>query len=169
MLRSIAIVLVLSLGAAPAFAKGKPATAKPAKSHESHQSQAANDAHKHGGQTKGQGQHGHEGEPAGWDEGKKTGWGDCDAPPGQEQKTGIDCGKQKGSKQVHGKKPAKSNKPKSQTTGTHSTTPVKTTAKPTATSTSTKTTTTTKTTTATHTRTSGAPSGEDRIEAAKKR
>lgn len=28
--------------------------------------------------------------PAGWDQGKKTGWGDCDAPPGQAKKEGCD-------------------------------------------------------------------------------
>ena len=27
--------------------------------------------------------------PAGWDKGKKTGWGDCDVPPGQAKKVGC--------------------------------------------------------------------------------
>src|SRR4051812_33918623 len=27
--------------------------------------------------------------PAGWDKGKKTGWGDCDVPPGQVKKQGC--------------------------------------------------------------------------------
>src|SRR3954463_12310280 len=27
--------------------------------------------------------------PAGWDKGKKTGWGDCDVPPGQAKKQGC--------------------------------------------------------------------------------
>jgi len=27
--------------------------------------------------------------PPGWDKGKKTGWGDCDVPPGQAKKVGC--------------------------------------------------------------------------------
>jgi hypothetical protein len=30
--------------------------------------------------------------PAGWDKGRKTGWGDCDVPPGQAKKTGCNSG-----------------------------------------------------------------------------
>ena len=30
--------------------------------------------------------------PPGWSHGKKTGWGDCDVPPGQAKKTGCNPG-----------------------------------------------------------------------------
>lgn len=30
--------------------------------------------------------------PPGWSKGKKTGWGDCDVPPGQAKKMGCDNG-----------------------------------------------------------------------------
>ena len=33
------------------------------------------------------------GTPPGWSHGKKKGWGDCDAPPGQARKHGCDSGK----------------------------------------------------------------------------
>jgi hypothetical protein len=33
--------------------------------------------------------HGPSSRPAGWDKGKKTGWGNCDVPPGQAKKTGC--------------------------------------------------------------------------------
>ncbi len=32
----------------------------------------------------------HERRPPGWDHGRKTGWGDCDVPPGQARKSGCD-------------------------------------------------------------------------------
>ncbi len=34
-------------------------------------------------------QHGPSSRPAGWDKGKKTGWGNCDVPPGQAKKVGC--------------------------------------------------------------------------------
>jgi len=33
--------------------------------------------------------HGPSSRPAGWDKGKKTGWGDCNVPPGQAKKVGC--------------------------------------------------------------------------------
>jgi hypothetical protein len=33
--------------------------------------------------------HGPSSRPAGWDKGKKTGWGNCDVPPGQAKKVGC--------------------------------------------------------------------------------
>jgi hypothetical protein len=36
--------------------------------------------------------HGPSKRPAGWDKGKKTGWGNCDVPPGQAKKVGCNPG-----------------------------------------------------------------------------
>jgi hypothetical protein len=30
--------------------------------------------------------------PPGWDRGKKVGWGNCNVPPGQAKKAGMNCG-----------------------------------------------------------------------------
>ena len=41
------------------------------------------------------------GRPPGWDKGKKTGWGDCDVPPGQAKKQGCNGSATRGDKKHH--------------------------------------------------------------------
>jgi len=154
MRKSSLLALLFALALTPAFAKGKPATAgksdkapATAKGH----SQAHNTTHgKSGDHAKG---HDDSDQPAGWDEGKKTGWHDCDVPPGQARKTSADCDdkkgisvykrKQKDTKKADvGKKPAPSggtHRPVTRTTTTTTTSTTKPASKTTTTTTTTTT------------------------------
>jgi hypothetical protein len=151
------IALLFALALTPAFAKGKPASAgksDKAPSTAKGQSQAHNTTHgKSADHAKG---HNDSDQPAGWDQGKKTGWHDCDVPPGQARKTSADCDDKKGlrifkRKQKDAKKPDVARKP-APSGGTNrpitrtTTTTTTSTTKPASTS---KTTTTTTTTTGT--------------------
>ncbi len=158
MRRSSLLVIVFVLALTPAFAKGKPASAgksDKASSTAKGQGQAHNTTHgksaDHNDHAKG---HNDSDQPAGWDQGKKTGWHDCDVPPGQAKKTSADCDDKKGfsifkRKHKDAKKPEVA-KPAPKQGTTRPATRTTTTTKP-ATSTS-KTTTTTTTTTTTGTK-----------------
>jgi hypothetical protein len=168
--------LVLTLAVTPAFAK-KPATAgsdkKPDKA-TTNQGKKDSDHGKSGehgkknvdhGKDHAKNEHGRDGGPAGWEKGKKTGWGDCDAPPGQEKKAGVDCKDKKksggilsvfkkGDKKNEKKVDAKATTPKSAPSTTTRTTTGKTTtpSRPTRTA-----------------RIGTAPVQQDTVEAVKKR
>jgi hypothetical protein len=193
--------LVFSLAVSPAFAKGKPATAgsdkKSDKATTTHgkKDSAHGKSGEHGengdhgkkdadhGKNHAKNEHGRDGDPAGYDKGKKTGWGDCDAPPGQEKKTGVDCKDKdkksggilgifkKGDKdKKDGKKveaKATTTKPAATTTRTSRSSRTTTTTTAAPKPTAAKSTTTTRTTRTA--RTGTAPDGQDKLEAAKKR
>jgi hypothetical protein len=175
MLRTLSVTLVVAFVLSPAFAKGKPASAgKPSKtdasSHGSdHQSHGKSDAHGDHGKAS----HSKSDDPAGWDKGKKTGWGDCDAPPGQEKKAGTDCeNKKSGGVLSVFKRNKTKKKPEAKDTKKNTAKPVTTTKPPaTAPKTTTKTPskTTTSTTPTTTTKAGVSPGGRDTVEGAKKR
>jgi hypothetical protein len=102
----VSAALVVSLASVPAFAKGKPAGRGNDKHEE--KSEKWKDKEKDKGEKdrgekskdhkekrwdgKKDSDHGRaasDGRPAGWDKGKKTGWGNCDVPPGQAKKQGC--------------------------------------------------------------------------------
>jgi len=91
-------VLVLALTSIPAFAKGKPAGHGNNDKHEKSEKWKDKDRDKNKDHKKDWGKRDHdrehgratgEGRPPGWDKGKKTGWGNCDVPPGQAKKQGC--------------------------------------------------------------------------------
>ena len=93
----VSTALVLSLMSVPALAKGKPAGHGNDKHDEKSEKWKDKDKeHKDKDHKKDwrehDGDHGrvaHSGRPPGWDKGKKTGWGNCDVPPGQAKKQGC--------------------------------------------------------------------------------
>ena len=90
------LVIVLSLCVSlTANAKSHKDKGKPHKSHSDSVQQHLEDKdHKnHGYKNK---KHKQKDRPYGWDQGKKTGWGDDDVPPGQAKKLDNDKSKQKG-------------------------------------------------------------------------
>jgi Ni/Co efflux regulator RcnB len=134
-------VLVLSLAAVPAFAKGKPAgrgNDKPDKSHKQEFKEKDKDKDKDKGhkekhwddRRKHDSDHGrtaNNGRPPGWDKGKKTGWGNCDVPPGQAKKEG--CRSTKTSRPVHVSQPRRRTyPPRRRNTATTTTTTTTTTS-----------------------------------------
>ena len=188
--RLILSSLVFAVAVSPAFAKGKPANAGGGNKQEHGQSgehgkgrggdHDRDDDHGKGKHDRGDHDrdrdHGRASgdRPAGWDKGKKVGWGDCDVPPGQEKKAGVPC--RSTSRKHHGKSthasPAPtttttsrpSRAPRTTTTTTRTTTTTSTASRP-ATAAPKPTTTTTRTTRATR----PTADGEGRLEAVKKR
>ena len=91
----VSAALVLSLLSVPAFAKGKPA----GRGNKKHDEKSEKWKDKEKDHKKDWREHDRDREhgrvanhsrPPGWDKGKKTGWGNCDVPPGQAKKQG--CG-----------------------------------------------------------------------------
>ena len=87
--RFLTALVVVALSTSSGFAKGKPSGERghDAKQHhehdrDDHQGHDRDSHHEHDKQAKAR--------PAGWDKGKKTGWGNCDVPPGQAKKSGCD-------------------------------------------------------------------------------
>jgi hypothetical protein len=172
--------LVVSLALTPAFAKGKPATAGGGKSSEHGKSAEHGKSGDHS-KDHAKNEHGRDGDPAGYDKGKKTGWGDCDAPPGQEKKAGADCkdhkksggifGAFKKNKKSDAKSPAKTDvKAKPADVKPTAKTDVKAKATTTTTSSSQKTSPTTTTSRPARTTRAGAGSGgQEPMEEAKKK
>ena len=98
-LQILALAVCLGLLPAAASAKGGPPANK-GKSSNQHSSDKDKDKEKHhedndrDDRHAGRG-HGHEHQaaasnPPGWDKGKKTGWGDCNVPPGLAKQRGCD-------------------------------------------------------------------------------
>ena len=97
----VCAALVLSLNAMPALAKGKPSGRGDDKHEDKSEKLKDKDKeHKDKDHKKDWGErdrdhdrdHGrvaNNGRPPGWDKGKKTGWGNCDVPPGQAKKQGC--------------------------------------------------------------------------------
>jgi hypothetical protein len=88
--------LLLGLIASPAFAKGKPQGSKDHGKPEAHYDKDKHDKDKHDKDKGGKDWKDHDRDhrsssdrPAGWDKGKKTGWDNCDVPPGQAKKEGC--------------------------------------------------------------------------------
>lgn len=87
-------ILGLALVSSPAFAKGNPHGSN--KDHgksqdrddKKHDRDFNRDKHHDKGHDRGD-HHTASSRPAGWDKGKKTGWGNCDVPPGQAKKQGC--------------------------------------------------------------------------------
>jgi hypothetical protein len=89
--RFIAALIVVALTTSPGFAKGNPHGDKghDAKQHHEH------DRDDYKGHDRDHDRDDHaKARPAGWDKGKKTGWGNCDVPPGQAKPAG--CGTHSG-------------------------------------------------------------------------
>ena len=94
----VCAALTLSLNAMPALAKGKPSGGGNDK-HEDKSTVKDRDRDDKGrnhkkdwGERDRDRDHGrvaNNGRPPGWDKGKKTGWGNCDVPPGQAKKQGC--------------------------------------------------------------------------------
>jgi len=81
-------LVVVALITSSGFAKGKPSGDK---GHNAKQNHAHDrDDHKGHDRNEHSGNKGPSSRPAGWDKGKKTGWGNCDVPPGQAKPAG--CG-----------------------------------------------------------------------------
>jgi hypothetical protein len=94
-LRILNGVAVLALCVSPAFAKGNPHGHQ---SHDTKQSHAhdrddhkGHDRNAHGDHDRDHHEHQAKARPAGWDKGKKTGWGNCHVPPGQAKKSGCNA------------------------------------------------------------------------------
>jgi hypothetical protein len=94
----VSAALVLSLMSVPAFAKGKPAGRGNEKHDEKSEKWKDKDKDKDKDHKKewrdhdrdrDHGRVANNGRPPGWDKGKKTGWGNCDVPPGQAKKEGC--------------------------------------------------------------------------------
>ena len=90
-LASAVLVLALTM---PAFAKGKPTGHGDHDKHEKSEKLKDKDKdHKKDWRKRDHDrEHGRvadKGRPPGWDKGKKTGWGNCDVPPGQAKKQGC--------------------------------------------------------------------------------
>ncbi|MCI0402324.1 MAG: hypothetical protein L0212_02240 [Acidobacteria bacterium] len=91
----IVLALMIALATAPAFAQGK---SKGKGSGSSSDKGKEKSAHAEKDKDKGKSSHhrawdnepGPDKRPAGWDQGKKEGWGDCDVPPGLAKKRGCD-------------------------------------------------------------------------------
>jgi Ni/Co efflux regulator RcnB len=102
----VCAVLALSLNAMPALAKGKPS----GRDNDKHEDKSEKWKDKDKNKDKDREDKGHKkdwaerdrdhdrddhgrvannGRPPGWDKGKKTGWGNCDVPPGQAKKQGC--------------------------------------------------------------------------------
>lgn len=92
----VCAALALSLNAMPALAKGKP-SGRGNDKHEDKSKVKDRDRddkdrdHKKdwGERDRDHGKVANNGRPPGWDKGKKTGWGNCDVPPGQAKKQGC--------------------------------------------------------------------------------
>lgn len=92
----VCAALALSLNAMPALAKGKP-SGRGNDKHEDKSKVKDGDRddkdrdHKKdwGERDRDHGKVANNGRPPGWDKGKKTGWGNCDVPPGQAKKQGC--------------------------------------------------------------------------------
>jgi hypothetical protein len=82
---SVALVLSLLVSSASALDKDH----GNGKSHNKHADQDRDRDHDG---DKDHDRHGPSSRPAGWDKGKKTGWGNCDVPPGQAKKVGCNPG-----------------------------------------------------------------------------
>jgi len=92
----VSAALVLSLMSVPAFAKGKPAGHGNDKHDEKSDKWKDKDKDKNHkkdlrdhDRDRDHGRVANNGRPPGWDKGKKTGWGNCDVPPGQAKKEGC--------------------------------------------------------------------------------
>ncbi len=186
--RLILSILVFALAVSPAFAKGKPTNAGGGNKQEHGQSGehgkgGGGDHDRDDDRDHGKGKHDRNdhdrdhgrasGErPAGWDKGKKVGWGDCDVPPGQEKKAGVPC--RSTSRKHHAKSTHVNSAPTTTTTSRPTRNPRTTTTRPapTTSSTASRPTTTTKpttTTTSRPTRPARTTDGTDRLETVKKR
>ena len=92
----VCAALALSLNAMPALAKGKP-SGRGNDKHEDKSKVKDRDRddkdrdHKKdwGERDRDHAKVDNNGRPPGWDKGKKTGWGNCDVPPGQAKKQGC--------------------------------------------------------------------------------
>src|SRR5919112_2968478 len=87
-----AALVAVALITSPGFAKGKPSGDKGhgAKQDKDHGKQDRDNDHRKNDKDRSHGKNDADSRPAGWDQGKKTGWNDCDVPPGQAKKEG--CG-----------------------------------------------------------------------------
>ena len=98
----VSAALVLSLMSVPAFAKGKPKEpdSRYDRGNDKHDEKSdkwkdkdkdknhKKDLRDHD-RDRDHGRVANNGRPPGWDKGKKTGWGNCDVPPGQAKKEGC--------------------------------------------------------------------------------
>ncbi len=83
-----AIAVCLALLPATAFAKGPKERSTKSKASHSDTDKTKKTKKTKGHETAAQDKTGDD-RPAGWDKGKKTGWGDCDVPPGQAKPEGC--------------------------------------------------------------------------------
>src|SRR5258706_16021656 len=81
---ALGITLAAAVCSTPVYAKGN--------GNDKHETHDRDDDHDRGRDHARDG-HGHDKQakstPPGWSKGKKTGWGDCDVPPGQAKKVGC--------------------------------------------------------------------------------
>jgi len=84
----LAAAFMLAVSASPALAQGR-GNSKDRERGGSVDAQASVHVQKGDHDRSFAGTHGPQGRPPGWDHGRKTGWGNCDVPPGQAKKYGC--------------------------------------------------------------------------------